>query len=110
MPYRCKHTTCNLTTKSVASLHFGVPTPLTPAVQRIGGRGPDSLRSFYPGHMGGSEEPLTLHSSGRALRLADFPSVTFLLYLRPPPLPTAPYVTTTVVQKKRSLSIEISIK
>ena len=61
-----------------------MPTRLTPALQLIGGRGPEPLRSFYPGHKGGREEPVTLHSSGRALRLADFPGVTFLQYLPPP--------------------------
>lgn len=61
-----------------------LPTQLTPALQQIGGRGPEPLRSFYPGHKGGREEPLTLHSSGGALRLADFPGVTFLLYLLSP--------------------------
>lgn len=77
-------TTCSFTSKFFASLHSAMPTRLTPALLQIGGRGPESLRSFYPGHRGGREEPLTLHSSDRALRLTDFPGVTFLLYLPPP--------------------------
>lgn len=75
---------CSFISVSFASLFSVMPTRLTPALQWIGGRGPEPLRSFYPGHKGGREEPLTLHSSGRALRLADFPGVTFLLYLPPP--------------------------
>lgn len=84
MSSRRKHTTCSFTSRSFASLHSAMPTRLTPALQQISGRGPESLRSFYPGHKGGREEPLTLYSSGGALRLADFPSVAFLLYLPPP--------------------------
>ncbi|KAK5867442.1 hypothetical protein PBY51_011934 [Eleginops maclovinus] len=85
-----------------------MPTQLTPALQQIGGRGPESLRSFYPGHKGGREEPLTLRSSGRALRLADSPGVTFLLYLPPPP--NASLCNHHCSAGKGSLSVEISIK
>lgn len=78
---------------------------LTPALQRIGGRGPESLRSFYPGHKGGREEALTLHASGRALRLTGFPGVTFLLYL-PPPNASLCTVTTTAVQGREEKKID----
>lgn len=80
---RSEKAECSLTSKSFANLYSAMPTQLTPALQQIGGRGSESLRSFYPGHKGGREEPLTLRSSGIALRLADLPSVTFLLYLPP---------------------------
>lgn len=98
---------CSFMCNSFAGLHSVMPTQLTPALQQIGGRGPEPLRSFYPGHKGGREEPLTLHSSGGALRLADFPGVTFLLYLLPPNASLCKHHRSS---ERGSLSVEISIK
>lgn len=100
-------TSCTSTSECFASLRSAMPTQLTPALQRIGGRSPESLRSFYPGRKGGRKEPLTLCASGRALRLAEFPGVTFLLYLPPT---NASLCNHHCDAEKRSLSVVISIK
>lgn len=55
----------------------------------------------------GREEPVTLRSSGRALCLAGFPGVTFLLYLPPP---NASLCNRHCSAEKRALSVQISIK
>lgn len=53
--------------------------------QWLGGRAPESLRSFYLGHREGKKKPLTPACPCRALRLADFPGVTFSPMSEPPP-------------------------